>query len=658
MKHKHFLIRLALVVLFFMVTNYSGASSETSVEIIPADRRIDWTGTGVPGGIPERTYICKTIDSSVYGNGTTDATAVIQTALNNCPSGSVVYLPKGVYLISDTIEVRNFDTLRGAGPDNTILKVSGRSLGAMVAMRLNVYSEIVYQHETHDIVEARKDSQIITLGSTTGINPGDILLLNQLNDGVNIDSVGTNGKCTFCGYENGNRALGQYVEVTAVAGNKVYLNKPLHWTYNTSLDPWAYQVDAGAMVRWAGLEDLTLTQNSSNVSYMVQMQGAQYSWIKNVEIINISNIGIYVIDSLQNEIIECYIHDRIPGTYPYGIVLTMYSSNNRVEDNILNTVSGGGIETHGGATGNVISYNYFSNILYSDPSWLPVNPAINHGAHPKMNLWEGNIADKVRGDFIWGSSSHNTIFRSQSRGWKDVTMTIGNIAIELSKKNYYMNVIGNILGTPGKSNRYEALPGQPYDQSKDYLIWALGINVGGTPLDTNVAPTLLRHGNFDYVTNSVIWDPSISNHDLPASYYLSEMPGWWCQETPWPAIGPDVIGLVNDIPAKRRFEGKSCLRKDALELHGFPLNQGVKLSWNVNGTFPIPTTWRIDYTGPSGDQPSPITNIPSSTRQFSLTGLTNYTFYLITLTTDPLWLSDSVTVMPTDHFFFLPVISK
>ncbi len=147
---------------------------------------------------------------------------------------------------------------------------------------------------------------MITLASTSGIAPGDILLINQLNDGTLVDPVGVEGKCTYCGYEDGNRTLGQLVEVTAVNGNQVTLNLPLHWTYNTSLDPWAYQVDASAMIRHAGLEDLTLTQDNPEVEFMIEMDGAQYSWVKNVEIKNIQRRAMWIIDSLQNEIRECY----------------------------------------------------------------------------------------------------------------------------------------------------------------------------------------------------------------------------------------------------------------------------------------------------------------------------------------------------------------
>ena len=650
---------MVLVLLFSTATRSSGGSIASPQEIIPPDRRIDWSYAGIPGGVPERTIICEIIDSALYGNGTTDATEVIQTALENCPDGQVVYLPPGVYIVSDTIHLDDYETLRGAGPGITLLKHTGGYLRSMVDMRGSIYWQIAGLHKTYDVIEASKDSQVITLASTAGITPGDILLLNQLNDGVIVDPVGVEGKCTYCGYENGDRVLGQLVEVTAVAGNQVYLNVPLHWTYDTGLDPWAYQVDADAMIRQAGLEDLTLTQDTPDVEFMIEMDGAQYSWIMNVEIENVQRRGMWVIDSLQNEIRECYVHTGIDGygrDRGYGILLDLHSSNNLVEDNILSTIDGGGVMTAGGASGNVISYNYFHEILFDDPWWLIASPSISHAPHPKMNLWEGNIAYKAEADIIHGSSSHNTIFRSQSKGWQSETITTRNNAIEIAAKNYYMNVLGCVLGTPGKSNRYEVLPGQPYDDWTDYVIWAMGVGSGVD--DPNVANTLLRHGNFDYVTNSVIWDPTIPNHDLPDSLYLSQVPGWWCQETPWPPIGPDVADLVNDIPAKRRFEGLPCLLVNALTLTGRPADRAISLKWEVNATLPLTTTWTINYVGLPGDQPSPITGIPADTRLFTLTGLTNYTWYTITLATDPPWLSNTVTTMPTDHFIYLPAIWK
>jgi hypothetical protein len=676
MKRKHKMLNWATVLV--MVLALSGAvgspaSSKDNIpegagtagdvsaagEIIPTDRRIDWSHAGIPGGIPERTSVCATINSAVYGHGTTDARDAIQDAIDGCPDGQVVYVPEGTYIIIGTIHLYDDDTLRGAGPGKTILKHTGGYSRSIVDMRGSIYYQLATLHKTHDVVVANKDSKVITLSSTSGIRPGDILLINQLNDNDIVDPVGVEGKCTYCGYEGGNRVLGQLVEVTAVSGNQVTLNLPLHWTYNTNLDPWAYQVDAYALIRNAGLEDLTLTQDNPEVEFMMEMDGAQYSWIKNVEIKNIQRRAMWVIDSLQNEIRECYIHIGIDGygrDRGYGIFVDLHSSNNLVENNILSTIDGGGIMTGGGASGNVIAYNYFHDILFDDPWWLIASPSINHNPHPKMNLWEGDIGIKAEADIIHGSSSHNTIFRSQMKGWQSDTITTRNNAIEIAAKNTYMNVVGSVLGTPGKSNRYEVLPGQPYDDWSDKVIWVLGVGSGVD--DPNVAATLLRHGNYDYVTNSVVWDPAIANHDLPDSLYLSGMPAWWCRETPWPPIGPDVAGYYHDIPAKRRFEGLPCSWTTELTLNGIPADKTIFLNWQVNATLPLTSTWKIRYDGPPGDQPSPITGLPAPTRAYTLTGLTNYVPYIITLNamlnSTPI-LTDTVTVMPTDIFVFLPL---
>jgi hypothetical protein len=637
-----------------------GQASPT--EFIPAERRIDWSLVGIPGGIPHRRQICATIDSTVYGNGVADATSAIQEALVKCPYGQVVYLPEGTYLTSDTIHLDDYNTLRGAGPGKTVLKHTGGYLRSMVDMRGLIYWQIAGLHKTYDVLEANKDSQVITLASTAGINLGDILLINQLNDNDIVDPVGVEGKCTYCGYEDGDRVLGQLVEVTAVNGNQVSLNLPLHWTYDTALAPWAYQVDADAMIRYAGLEDLTLTQDDPEVEFVIEMDGAQYSWVKNVEIENIQRRAMWVIDSLQNEIRECFVHVGIDGygrDRGYGLFVDLHSSNNLVENNIFSMIDGGGIMTGGGASGNVLAYNYLHDILFDDPWWMIASPSINHNPHPKMNLWEGNFGYKAEGDIIHGSSSHNTIFRSRSYGWQKDSITTRNNAIEFAAKNTYMNVVGSVLGTAGKSNRYEVLPGQPYDDWDERAIYVLGVGSGVE--DHRPAATLLRHGNFDYVTNSVVWDPAILDHDLPASLYRSGAPEWWCQETPWPPVGPDVAGYSSDIPAKRRFEGLPCTQTTELSLHATPGNGAIHLSWEVTGLLPAGSTWEISYIGPPGNQPSPIPDLPEPTRAYTLTGLTNYELYTITLNAMlegmPV-LTDTVSVMPTDILVFLPLLGR
>ena len=112
--------------------------------------------------------------------------------------------------------------------------------------------------------------------------------------------------------------------------------------------------------------------------------------------------------------------------------------------------------------------------------------------------------------------------------------------------NEYMNLVGNVLGVVGYENIYQS--GNCFDGYKGIYCFP----------NVNINQTILRHGNWDSFHNGVLWDGGISNHILPNSYYLSSKPSWWCQETPWPPIGPDVAGYYNPIPAMRKYNGQAC----------------------------------------------------------------------------------------------------
>jgi hypothetical protein len=101
--------------------------------------------------------------------------------------------------------------------------------------------------------------------------------------------------------------------------------------------------------------------------------------------------------------------------------------------------------------------------------------------------------------------------------------------------------------------------------------------------------------------------------------------------------------------------------RDDLELWGLRDDQVIHLSWRVNNvTLPTTSTWRIDYTSETGTVLFPPISIPTNTvRSHTLTGLTNYVWYTVTLNAmldaSPI-LTDSVRVMPTDRFIYLPLI--
>lgn len=526
--------------------------------IIPADRRIDWRLAGIPGGIPSRTKLYQTIDAAKYGNGSTDATKAIQEAIDSCPAGQVVLLPPGTYTTSDTVHLRSDRTLRGAGQGKTVIQYQGSGGRSVMDLRGLSHHDIWTLKRSYAIAGgATKDSREVTLNTTDGIAVGDVLLIDQLNDGVLVDNVGSEGACDYCSRENGKRARGQLAEVTAVRGKTVSLNLPMFFSINPSLSPEAMLISARSMVRHAGVEDLSVTQAKPVNEFIIEMDSAQYCWLKNVEINRMKRRGAWHINSLQNEIRACTIRDGIAGfgrDRGYGFQLSLQSTANLVENNLFHTVDGGGVMTSEGAIGNVIAYNYLVNIQYDEPHWMVAGPCLNHAAHPSMNLWEGNIGQQIGNDFIHGSSSHNTLFRCRSAGWRDPRATSNNNAVEFQYRNTSMTVVGCVLGTNGQSDVYEVAFPQPAPVDLK-PIWRLGYGGPNDAGDPNVKATLLRHGNWDSVTNNVVWDPSISDHKLPASLYRSSKPAWW-GNLPWPAIGPDVPGMTNKIPAQVRYEGE------------------------------------------------------------------------------------------------------
>jgi hypothetical protein len=97
-----------------------------------------------------------------------------------------------------------------------------------------------------------------------------------------------------------------------------------------------------------------------------------------------------------------------------------------------------------------------------------------------------------------------------------------------------------------------------------------------------------------------------------------------------------------------------------LALHGTPADRAIHLTWEVNAILPLTSTWLINYQTP-GSVYLPIAGLTNTLRAYTLPGLTNYEWYTVTLHAmldDTSWLSDTVRVMPTDRFIYLPAVLK
>src|SRR5436309_11198449 len=179
---------LLFSLILLCLSTYSHA--QTNPEIIPADRRIDWSQAGIPGGIPNRTTICATFNPGATA-------AQINKAIATCNNG-VVYLNAGTYTLSSGITFVGTSnvTLRGAGPDQTILKFTGTDpCGGLSANVCIMGSSNIWPGNlpSADIRNWKagyaKGTTKITLDSTTGLTVGTIIILDQLNDTTETGGV-------------------------------------------------------------------------------------------------------------------------------------------------------------------------------------------------------------------------------------------------------------------------------------------------------------------------------------------------------------------------------------------------------------------------------------------------------------------------------------
>lgn len=517
-----------------------------SLYALPVSRVVPWQdNAGVEGDIPTDRTIYTTLSPS--GSAATD-TAAIQNALNNAASsGKVVKLNAGTFFINATINMPSYRTLRGSGMGITTLRgttaISDHFIGT------------VWQGQP---TTTRNMSGIMTKGTYTinipsghGFVAGDIILIDQLNNATGdpvVSNVGS-GTCTWCGRTSGTRSLGQLAEVASVTTTTATLKQPLYWDYSLSLTPQALKV--GSLTRNFGIEDMTIdnitsANSTQNNRGTVMLSNTVNCWVLNTEVIGSYQTNIRVYRTFRNTIRGCKLHGEAPvdgselgSGRGYAMWLNPAASANLIEYNVIYQQTSSFL-INGAVSGNVISYNYIVD-LNGDPQNYNSSIVCSHGSHPIMNLFEGNYSEGTHlADNVWGSSSHNVFFRNRHQIRSNSTNRLWDVDIQ--KNQTYYSLLGNVFGGGGETY-YELVNMDISGLNGQRAIYRLGYtgisDYSASGNDAKVASTVLRHGNWDIVTNGAVWNGS-DNRSLPASLYLISKPSWMKAGTPWPPVGPDV----------------------------------------------------------------------------------------------------------------------
>jgi hypothetical protein len=550
--------------ILFLCLIASTVPAQTIPSPIDPGRSIDWSKAGVTGGIPDRTTIFATLNPG--------ATVVqINNALASCPGGQVVFLSTGTYNLTSGIDFngRNNITLRGAGPDKTFLIFTGscacRGMGADIcvgAANSSYYVETP-THTADWVAGFAKGTTQITLSNTTGLSAGMVLVMDQLNNDTDVGGVyvcETNGVCSDGGPGGGeqpNRAQEQFVKVVAVNGTTVTISPGVYMpNWSASQNPHAWWGTANGFSYGLGVEDLSVdnTNNASGNKSNIYLIWAFDCWVKNVRSLNSNRNHVWLYETAHSMVRDCYFYGtKNAASQSYGVESYM-GSDNLVENNIFQHITGPLMG--GGATpGLVEAYNYAIDDYYTASLTWMQGSNYAHAAGDGYILHEGNDGVGFTADLVHGTHNFLTAFRNYFTGWEP-GKTAQTVPINLYAGSRYMNMVGNVLGTPGFHTNYESVP--PSFTNHETSIYRLGDNGNVLPAsykDPLVKSTLLRWGNFDVATNTARFLASEVpsgigqyanampvDHSLPASLYLTGKPAWWPETIPWPSIGPDVTG--------------------------------------------------------------------------------------------------------------------
>ncbi len=558
-----------------------------TTDVIPLDRRTIWN-PGIPGGVPARATVCATINAATYGNGTTDARAAIQNAIDNCPVGQVVYVPAGTFLLSSGLSLTKGITLRGAGPNLT--KLRGQQNDVIISIWSGWPS---YGSAVNVTTNLAKGETQIPVASAASFAVGDIIQIDQLDDTSYLYAGGVpyfkriNGGTGYGPASTGPRSLGQTVEVTAKNGNTLTISPQLHQAYSLSLTPQVFK-PTGGYVKYAGVEDLYVTGGNPE---QIMILNAAYCWVKHVEsdgtvssspasdgTLGQGNgmTGDHCIlqRSFRCEIRDSYFHHAthvVQGGGAYGISLAEHTSDTLIENNIIWYMNKP-LTMRASGGGNVVSYNYIEDAWTSaDPGLQETTLDLGHASFPYMELAEGNWTGSIATENVWGNSGWMTIYRNRATGKQLRTAqyeTYQIAAISMEIKAYQMNVIGNVLGSTGllgpnnETMQYEVTSNPPGQNTPAVFRLGHGRNAGngnddiGTyenPIDvTSTRSMMLRTANWDNIRNQLDGNPGA----LPDSLYLLGKPSWWGAGA-WPSINPygaTDADRAQPIPAKARFD--------------------------------------------------------------------------------------------------------
>jgi hypothetical protein len=481
----------------------------------------------------------------------------------------------GGYMVDDAQPIIIVGPSRWPGPDNS----TSRNLTA----------------------DGMAGSNSVTVANASGFAPGQFVLLDELS-GATWQPVVAGFGCSGCAVQQSDRVAwnihspaqngddgqeakgwfsrfdrptNEIKEIASVNGNTITFTSLLSIGYRVSHSAQltrytlrgSQSTGNSIHVVNAGVENLSLKGGSEGG---LSFQNAAYSWAKNIEITQWVGAGVGISSCFRVELRDSYIHQGSwpsPGGGGYALSVATGSSEALIENNIMTDVNKVMVFRSAG-TGSVVAYNYADDgWIWGTEGWVEVGINASHMAGPHHVLFEGNYSFNADSDYTHGNTIYLTFFRNWLSGQRRSFNDTGNErTVGLAYGSWWDSFVGNVLGRSGQMSRWHYTdPAMSCDAIgnncsgnngnwTDPDVWKLGYDPErwGMHPDPKTLSTVIRDGNYDFLTNSQKWHNTTAGFAMPDSLYLKAKPSFFGSD-PWPWVNP-TNGSLATLPAKARFE--------------------------------------------------------------------------------------------------------
>jgi hypothetical protein len=368
------------------------------------------------------------------------------------------------------------------------------------------------------------------------------------------------------------RPTNEIKEIASVSGNMITFTSPLTISYRTSHNAQLTQYPrTDAQIMNAGIENLTVIGGSDGA---IRFENAAYAWAKAVEVTQWLGEGVAVDGSFRVEVRDSYIHAGSwpePGGAGYALSLAVGSSEALVENNIFIDANKVMVFRSSGA-GSVVGYNYTDDgWIFGTETWAEAGITASHMAGPHHVLFEGNYSFNADSDYTHGNAIYVTFFRNWLSGQRKSFTDANHRAVGMAYGSWWDSFVGNVLGRRGQMAGWRyADPAMSCDGNgnnctgnnakwTEKVLWQLGYDAErwGMHPDPQTLSTVIRDGNYDFLTNSQRWHNTPGGFTIPSSMYLTAKPAFF-GSNPWPWVDP-TTGTIYTLPAKARHDAGTPL---------------------------------------------------------------------------------------------------